>query len=107
MNKQGQLSIIQEFLRGIDGHIVEVKVQDYMDPYPFGTAMQALGSMPVNTYMTRHQKEYITVELDMERFSRVLEELRTYNKLMQDPESRHLMLEAEFIHKLRRGFSGY
>ena len=107
MNKQGQLSVIQEFLLLVDGHIVEVKVKDYMEPFRYGTAMQALGSMPVDTYMTRHQKEYISVEVDMERFSRALEELRTYNQLMRDPEARHLILEAEFIHKLKRGFNDY
>ena len=101
MNEKGQLHIVQEFLRMIDGHIVDIKEKETIENQSMFWANNPL----TNDYISCNirKKKVINMDVDMENFSRAVEELKKYHLLMSNPQSRQLIHEAEFIYRLERG----
>lgn len=54
-------------------------------------------------YYTTKTVDMITVEMMDVSFADIVNKLNEYDELMANPESRSLIMEAKFLHRLRHG----
>lgn len=66
--------------------------------YAPGTAMASYYD-----YYTTKTVEMITVEMMDISFADIVNKLNEYDELMANPETRSLIMEAKFLHRLRHG----
>lgn len=72
------------------------------DPYPVGYNMNAKTAMDYYSYKTTMVPQF-TLKIDQDKLLSIVNKVNEMDELMQDPETKRLLMEAKFIYRMKRG----